>query len=202
MTLSLVTTPEEAFERYRSFLDNDQLVQANWHSESDGRDLACALGVLGSEVSSPRDCPAQIMPRWLAQMVPSFFDNQKKEDALSWGLAFYEQIARLNGTAPFSVIHDWQANVVGPYAIELAEKQGRDVSVHKALAEMQFAALTGKKVTADEWRPVLKSAFKDIYLWCHRANADAYANANAYADANANADAYAYANAQIGRAHV
>jgi hypothetical protein len=205
------TTAQEALEAYKQYFNEDRLVQAAWHKEQDGRKLACGLGVLGDDVSSPRDCPAQIMPRWLAQMVPWFFDSQDADQAKAWGLAFYEQLARIGGNVPFSVIHDWQASVVGPMAIEIAEKNGRYATVHKALVEMQFAALTGKKFTADEWRPTLKAAFLDIYLLKYgadvyadvyaNANANVYANVYAYANVNANANVYAdvyadaYANA-------
>src|SRR6185312_1871420 len=99
------------------------------------------------------------------------------------------QIARLSGNIPFSVIHDWQANVVGPLAIDLATKRKRDVEAHRKLQTMQQEALAGNKFSADEWRPVLKAAFKDAYAY-----ADAYANADA--DAYADADANAYADAQ------
>ena len=188
---SVAQTGTEALARYRSALDDGRLIQSRWHSiDDDGRDLACALGVIGAQVGSPKDCPAQIMPRWLAKMVPWFFDNQSKDEAFAWGLRFYEQIARLSGNIPFSVIHDWQANVVGPLAIDLATKRKRDVEAHRKLQTMQQEALAGKKFSADEWRPVLKAAFKDSY-----ANADAYAYAYAYADAYANADADAYADA-------
>jgi len=196
-TLSLVTTAQEAAERYNAFLASDALIQNGWHDEQDGRQLACALGVLGEEVEGAKDCPATVMPRWLAQMVPGFFDCQRFEDAKDWGRRFYEQLARLGGDVPFNVVHDWQAHTVGPLAVELAEKRGRDVEPHKALAEMQRKALTGQKFTADEWRPILKDAFYDIYLCRYDADADADANADAdaYAYANAKADAYAYADA-------
>jgi len=192
---SVAQTGAEVLDRYRSALDDGRLIQFLWHcTDDDGRDLACALGVIGAQVGSPKDCPAQIMPRWLAKMVPWLFDNQSKDEAFAWGLRFYEQIARLSGNIPFSVIHDWQANVVGPLAIDLATKRKRDVEAHRKLQTMQQEALAGNKFSADEWRPVLKAAFKDAYAY-----ADAYANADAdaYADANANAyadaDAYTYA---------
>ncbi|MNU45831.1 hypothetical protein D3C71_346810 [compost metagenome] len=192
--MPLVTTAAEALDRYKAFLDDDRLIQNGWHQEQDGRQLACALGVLGQGVSSSKDCPAQVMPRWLAQMVPWMFDGQTTDDAKNWGLAFYAELARIDGKVPFSVIHDWHATVVGPLAIETAEKRGRKPEVHKALAEMQFAALTGKKFTADEWRPVLKAAFFDAYANAYaNADADADAYADAYANADADADAYAYA---------
>lgn len=159
----------EASARYRNAFEHDALIQSTWHSQDqDGRQLACGLGVLGTNVNSPAECPAAIMPRWLAQMVTWFFDNQEFSDAKAWGLKFYAELARIGGAVPFSVVHDWQANIVGPFAIEVSEKRGRKVEVHKVIAEMQAAAFGGKKFTADEWRPVLKAAFLD-----------AYANANA-----------------------
>ena len=173
-------TAAEAFARYRAAFEQDLLIQSGWHETSnDGRHLACALGVLGSAINGVNKCPAAIMPRWLAQMVPLFFDNQDFADAKAWGLRFYAELDRVRGAVPFSVVHDWQANVVGPLAIEVATKLKRDVAAHEALAAMQSEALAGKKFTADEWRPILKAAFRDAY---------AYANANAYANAYADAD--------------
>jgi len=201
------TTAAEALDRYEAFLSHDAIVQRMWHgSGADGRELACGLGVIGPAVSSPRDCPAAIMPRWLAQMVPWLFDGQSKADALAWGSRFYSELARLNGSVPFSVIHDWQSNIVGPFAIEVSTKRCRKVETHEALKAMHADALAGKSFTADEWRPVLKAAFFDAYAYAYAdAYAYAYANADAYADANAdtyayayayaNADTYAYANA-------
>ena len=197
-TMKNATNAAEAYMQYEALLNTDSLVQSSWHSQAqDGRQLACALGALGEDVSSSRDCPAQIMPRWLAQMVPWFFDNQEFEDAKTWGLALYAELKRLDGQVPFSVVRDWQANVVGPLAVKTAEDQKRDTTSHQALVAMQKAAAGGQNFTADEWRPVLKAAFLDIYRFRYRtyADADAYAYAYAYADANAYADAYAYADA-------
>jgi len=188
-------TAAEALDRYEAFLSHDAIVQRMWHgSDANGRELACGLGVIGPAVSSPRDCPAAIMPRWLAQMVPWLFDGQSKADALAWGSRFYSELARLNGSVPFSVIHDWQSNIVGPLAIEVSTKRCRKVETHEALKAMHADALAGKSFTADEWRPVLKAAFFDADAYAY-ANADAYAYANAYANAYAYADADAYADA-------
>ena len=196
----IVQTAAQAYAKYREALAHDALTQNAWHREEDGRQLACVLGVLGDEVKEPRDCPAQIMPRWLAQMVPWFFDGMEFDDAKSWGLKFYEQIDCLNGVIPFVVIHDWHATVVGPLAIEVAQKKKRNVAAQEALADMHRRAASGEKFTAEEWRPLLKIAFKDAYADAYvnaYANADAYADVYADAYANANADAYvnAYANA-------
>ncbi len=202
--MKTVETAAEAYLQYEAFLEAGTLAQSTFISQDeDGREIACALGITGA--TSVSGCPAKVMPRWLAQMAPWFFDTQEVVQAFAWGKDFYAELKRLDGQVPFSVIHDWQATVVGKFAQESAEKHGCDVSVHKALAEMQWKALTGEKFSADDWRPVLKAAFLDVYKFRYRANADAdadayanayaNANANAYADANANANANAYANA-------
>ena len=210
------TTALEYRDRYKDAFDNGLLTQGAFHTERDGRQLACALGVIGDGVNGAGQCPAQIMPRWLAQMVPGFFDRQKEADAFLWGIYFTEQLARLNGKIPFIVIHDWHANTVCVLGIEAAERLGRDPAPHKALQALHLRALAGEKIAAEEWRPVLKDAYAHAYAYAYayanadadayayayayadayayaNANANAYANAYAYADADAYADAYAYA---------
>lgn len=174
----MTITAQDYADRYLAAFETGGLTQGHFHTERDGRHLACALGVIGDDVDDPSKCPAQIMPRWLAQMVPAFFDKQTEGAAFSWGVDFTAQLARLNGNVPFSVVHDWHANVVCTVGIEWAEKAKRDVSPHKALQDMHLRALAGDKVSADEWRPVLKTAYAYAY-----ADADAYADAYAYADA-------------------
>ena len=187
-----MTTAQDYATRYKQAFETGALTQGAFHTERDGRQLACALGVIGPDIESAKDCPAQIMPRWLAQMVPAFFDRQRQGAAFMWGLEFTAELARLNGNVPFSVVHDWYANVVCPLGIEAVEKRGSDPSPHKTLQSMHLRALAGEKISEDDWQPVLKCAYANSY-----ANAYAYAyadaDADAYADAYANADAYAYA---------
>ena len=193
-------TAAEAYDRYMAFLGEDRIVQSAWHTEKDGRQLACALGVLGSDVDHPAKCPAEIMPRWLAQMVPWFFDNQSEEDAKDWGTRFYAELKRIDGKVPFTVVYDWHANIVAPLAIEVAALRKRDAAPHEALRDLHARALAGDRASHDEWRAKLRNAYADAaadadaYAYAD-ANAYAYAYAYAYANANAYADAYAYANA-------
>jgi hypothetical protein len=194
--MTIAQNASEAYDRYMSFLNEDGLVQGSWHAEKDGRMLACALGVLGTEIDNPRDCPASIMPRWLAQMVPWFFDNQSPEDAKDWGRRFYAELKRIDGKVPFSVVHDWQGNVVSPLAIEVATMRKRDTAPHEAVKELHLRALGGETAARDEWYTKLKPAYADAYDDAYTyAYAYAYADAYTYTYANADADANAYANA-------
>jgi len=188
--MTLAQTADEAFDLYETAFTANALTQGSWHKRN-GKDLACALGVLGDEINNVRDCPASVMPRWLAQHVVWFFDGQSFDDAKAWGLAFYAELKRLKGVVPFSVVHDWQATVVGPFAIETAALRKLDQALPEALRALHERAMKGEKISRDEWYAGLQPAFRQLYP----ANAYAYADADAYADANADAYANAYANA-------
>jgi len=197
----LVTDAVQAFDRYRYAIEHGLLIQGGWHQEQDGRHLACALGVLGGEVESWKACPAQVMPRWLAVKVPYFFDRLNFDDAKAWGLALYEQLARLNGQVPFSVVYDWQATCVLEFWAGSLKKRKFDaetlatkLAAVEQLRGLHRKHLEGGAAPKDAWREALRQVLADAY-----ADADAYAyayadaDADAYADADADAYAYAYA---------
>ena len=189
-------TAAEAFDRYKAAYDADLLTQGDWHIEEDGRHLACALGILGEDIEDPKNCPASVMPRWLAQMVPWFFDEQEATDAKAWGMAFYAELKRLDGKIPFSVMYDWQANVVSPLAIEVAIKRSKDPAPHVAHQAIHARALAGDIAPKEEWVKILRPAYANANTYSYaEAYAEAFANADAYAYATANAYSYSYANA-------
>jgi|GEM_PF-5900159 len=190
--MTLATTAEEAFARYEAAFNEERLLQGNWHLEKDGRQLACALGVIGDDVDGPSKCPAAIMPRWLARMVPWFFDRMEFTDARQWGLEFYAELKRLNGQVPFEVVYRWHAEHVTVLAIEVSEGRKRDPEPHRKLQALHARALAGDRAPVEEWRAILRDAYADADAYAY---ADAYADADAYAYADADADAYAYADA-------
>lgn len=192
--MTLATTAEEAFARYESAFNEEKLTQGNWHVERDGRQLACALGVIGDEVDGPKKCPASIMPRWLAQMVPWFFDRMEFADARQWGLEFYAELKRLDGKVPFEVVYRWHAEYVTVLAIEVSEQRQRNPEPHRKLQALHARALTGDRAPVEGWRSILRDAYAYAYADAY-AYAYADADADAYADAYADADAYAYADA-------
>ena len=201
--MQTATTATEALRRYQDFLSRGALIQSTPHLvDADGRQLACALGILGDHVHSARDCPATVMPLWLAQMVPYFFDLQSHDAALAWGAAFYAELARLGGKVPFSVIHDWHATVVTPMAIEVSEKRKRNPETHRTLQALHRRAVAGETIARDDWYAALNPALFDTYANAYAypkfdAAADAKEFANAYANANSYADFSAYADANV-----
>jgi len=188
-------TAAQAFDLYAEARAADRLTQNAWYRmESDGRRLACGLGVLGPNINGPRDCPASVMPRWLAQMVPWFFDGMAFADAKEWGLRFYAELKRLDGDVPFSVVHDWQVNAVVPLGIECRTLKGKPTDAAVKLQALHLRAMSGDVAPRTEWFEALQPALRESYAYAY-ADAYAYGYANAYANAYADADADAYANA-------
>src|SRR5258708_24700216 len=125
------------------------------------------------------------------------------------------------GRLPFSVIHDWHSNVVEPFAIKFSKRRGpnpwRYVEHPRELQALHARALSGDKITAGEWHPVLRDAFLHIFAGRTSVNLNnidlnnmgkpqdknkrfdsaalAEVNAKSYSNAFANADADDYARA-------
>src|SRR6185369_5015086 len=107
------------------------------------------------------------------------------DEAKTWGLALYEQLARLKGQVPFSVVYDWKATCVLEFWAASLKKRKFDpetlatkLAAVEALRGLHLKHLAGGAAPRDEWHEALRKAY-----------ADAYADAYAYAYA----DAYAYA---------
>lgn len=128
-----------------------------------------------------------VMPPWLAQMMAWLMNDPEPRDAAAWRKAFFDEISRLDGAVPTSVVHDWMANVIGPLAMET-----RPAPAHATLAALQALALSGEQIGADRWRQALTDAFHDIYgaryleyaKVCSRPDTYDYAHAYAHAVAD------------------
>jgi len=79
----------DACDRIALFAREGRLIQHGWHrTADDGRELACLLGAIGSNVTSPEVCPADVMPTWLARLLPALFDGLPAERTADLGLRF------------------------------------------------------------------------------------------------------------------
>jgi hypothetical protein len=217
----LITSPADAFDSFERAKSDDLLVQGVHHQEAAGRQLSDILGVLGDELQSPSDCPARIMPLWLAHAAFRLFRAQSLDSAKAWGSQFYAELKRLDGKVPVSVVYDWHANVVEPFVIEFSKRDEPNpwgnVAPPTALQTLHAKALSGDKIAANEWRPSLYDAFLHIFADRTSVNLNnidlnnmgkpqdkenffhgarlAEVNARAYTDAFASADADGYARA-------
>lgn len=98
-------TPQDASRRVLEFAHDNRLVQGSWHTEQDGRQLACMLGAMGNGIviDAADKCPAELMPAWLAHLVVELFDGQPRDSAIAWAVRFATQM----GHARWPAI-DWE----------------------------------------------------------------------------------------------
>jgi hypothetical protein len=219
-------TAAEAYERFERASSDDLARKFFYEGQTPRLRPSGILRVLGDELNSSSDCPSQIMPLWLAKAAGLLFDARLVEGtpifpedaAKAWGLKFYGELKRLDGKVPFSVIHDWHANTIGPLVVKISERDEpnpwRGADRPKALQDLHSAALAGRPIAASEWRPVLLDAFRHIHAGGRigpavtiarrytldetiAMSADAYATAYAKADANAFAHAHWYSDAGL-----
>jgi hypothetical protein len=127
------------------------------------------------------------LPPWLAQVVAVLSDGQNPAAATDWMRRIHDELERLDGRVPFSVVHDWQANTVAPMLVEAGARRGGAAALQQSVQALHARALAGERVAEAEWIAALEPALRELYR-------DAYAYADAYATARTNALAYANAN--------
>jgi len=215
----MATTAAEALERFERTSDGDLAVTYFHEGKTPRQHPSAILRVIGDELKGAAECPPRIMPLWLANAAGPLFDARVRKGievfpdgaAKAWGLRFYGELKRLDGRIPFSVIHDWHATAIGPMIVTFSQRPepnpwlGADPP--QALAALHAAALAGRRIAADEWRPVLHDAFVHIHARGRLGpavtatrrytldetvvmEADAYASAYAATDADAFAQAH------------
>ena len=111
--MDIITDPRLAGERLLQFAREGRLVQGTWHDEEDGRDVGCLLGAAAG-VIEVHQCPASLMPQWLARALPGLFDGQTPAHAMTfarrWGEAMVrDEWRQIDWDA---VRHEWMAFVV------------------------------------------------------------------------------------------
>jgi len=89
MTRQLNLTRDMACDRIETFASEGRLIQSKWHSvEENGRQLACLLGAIDDGIKDTIDCPASVMPPWLANLLPTIFDGVTEARASEYGIRF------------------------------------------------------------------------------------------------------------------
>ena len=63
-----------------------RVIQGAWRrngggkGKGPGRELVCALAAFGPDINSAGDCPADLMPQWLAYLIPTLDDGIAAKD--------------------------------------------------------------------------------------------------------------------------
>lgn len=91
---SITITHATASANILAACDAGTLVQGQWHGrDKDGREIACLLGAMHPSVKSPADCNGDLMPIWLATMVPVLFDGLPAEAIIPMARRFGAAVA-------------------------------------------------------------------------------------------------------------
>ena len=68
----------------RQYHSENRIIQNSWRTRGeDGRELVCALAAFGTDINSAGSCPKELMPEWLAQLVPTI-DDGIATDQVPW----------------------------------------------------------------------------------------------------------------------
>jgi len=124
-------TARIASQRILAAADEGRLVQGWWHIERKGREFACMLGSIDSDINDASKCPAQVMPVWLAYYVVELFDGQSESDAIAWARRFGRQM----GNERWPSI-DWER-----VRVEWAAARAAEEAAASAAASDERAAL-------------------------------------------------------------
>lgn len=138
--MDAITDPRLAGERLLTYAREGRLVQNAWHDEEDGREVACLLGSAAG-IGDANECPASLMPKWMALALPSLFDGQNKAHAITfairWGEAMIrDEWARIDWDA---VRREWLAFVVKQEKAAAARAAARDAQADALMDAIERA---------------------------------------------------------------
>lgn len=88
-----ITDPRIAGERLLTFVREGRLVQGEWWRQKLGREVACLLGAAAG-ITDVSECPASLMPAWVACSLPSLFDGQTADHAMVFARRWGEAMVR------------------------------------------------------------------------------------------------------------
>ena len=152
-----ITDPKQAGERLLAYAREGRLVQCVWHDEEDGREIACLLGAAAG-ITDADQCPASLMPAWVAWALPGLFDGQSLPHAQTfarrWGEAMIcPEWVRIDWDA---VRNEWLAFVVqqaqdadAAYAADVDAAYAAAVDAAYAAARAAYAAADAAAADAD-----------------------------------------------------
>ena len=166
-----ITDPRLAGERLLAFARESRLVQGTWHSGEDGREIACLLGAAAG-IDDADQCPASVMPAWVAHALPGLFDGQTKAHAMTFARRWGEAMIR-----PEWQRIDWDA--VRTEWLAFVVRQAKDAADAAAIAASSAAAAAA--IAAGY--AIYAAATADAYAYAYAATAASSAASSAAAAA-------------------
>ena len=146
---------EQRIENLNRHIEGGTLVRNSW---GDGRDRACLLAAMSPECAeseSAMDCPASVMPKWLAELTP-WMDDDGSEEAWPHMVRRYAALA-----ARWHVLSDGQWSRLEFVAKKIAVESCRE---HNEGACAPVIALLDRAIAGDiprdeEWSAARSAAW-------------------------------------------
>ena len=130
---------KEAVQNLRKAIREESLIQGEWSSEDHGRHLGCLLHQLGNglDIRNHKDCPASVMPEWMAEFVPGAFDGVSADAVYTVAEDFAATLESTTNWTPErweKLRVDFLCGLID-MAVEAAEPVSKDLQVWSAVAE-------------------------------------------------------------------
>ncbi len=179
-------------ERLLALYRDGRIIRHEWSDTGDdGRERACLYAALVPGAESTSNCPASLMPQWLADLVPNIDDCGPDE-------AWPEMVLRFGRVLPWRLDAAAERRVLARTmiaALEIAVLHDTH-SVVRPVAALWRQALAGDEPTREEWDGAgaaakaeamaagaarARAEAKTTTAWAEAATADAKAEAAAWA---------------------
>jgi hypothetical protein len=172
---------QERIDRLDRLIETGNLLRKSW---TDGNERACLLAALSPEAGSTQSasaCPAEVMPRWLAELTP-LMDDYGSLGSWSSMVRRYAAVARR-----WHVLDDagWRRALAGSMAAVLdvaLECAGESRAAVERVRALWLRVLAGDGPGRDEWAEAWAAAWAEAEAaWAAAEAAAAWAWAAAWA---------------------
>lgn len=152
-------TVADRIEAAAHALAEGRIIQHAWRRRTDGREFVCPLAAFGPDINSPKDCPAELMPPWMAELVPVLDDGVAAGD-VHWFVGEVISRARrwhvLDGAAWERVRVGFQIAAIRQARTEARAARAEAARAAAALAAAWAAALAA---AAEVYRRLCETLF-------------------------------------------
>ncbi len=176
-------TNTEAAANLLTYINEDRLVKGSWVREQDGRHLGCLLHAAAG-VTSVSECPASLMPRWMAKCTVTLFDALPDDAVKPIAVRYQNLIGR------WSVLNTAQwDDVLARWLVRLVD-QAVDAVPAFSKTQDYWPAI---QAACEQCKSAVSAKDKDAAAYAARTARTAARAANAAGAAAARAAAYAAA---------
>jgi hypothetical protein len=138
----------ERFDRLDAMITNGRVIRRAWTRTTNGIERACLLAALSPECGAMKTtwaCPADLMPRWLAELVPCMDDNGTSAawpDMVRRFASVIRRTVNVPHAALDAVRDEWLRECVVPFSVACAWSTSVTAATWAAAAVVAAAAAT------------------------------------------------------------